>query len=91
MALINGCEAGIAVGWSSFVPMYNPKECMDRLRDRMDKYEADGHTVLTDDIPGVIDAALSKGSSGSSKVAEEDDDASLIPGGDRHRYLEFRG
>ena len=35
MALINGCEAGIAVGWSSFVPMYNPRDVLNWLRERL--------------------------------------------------------
>eukprot|EP00961_Rhodomonas_salina_P232722 3144078-Rhodomonas_salina.1 len=51
MALINGCEAGIAVGWSSFVPMYNPTEVMDWLRRRMQLSEEQPSEMLGDDTP----------------------------------------
>eukprot|EP00281_Chroomonas_sp_CCMP1168_P017835 CAMPEP_0206219840 /NCGR_PEP_ID=MMETSP0047_2-20121206/4530_1 /ASSEMBLY_ACC=CAM_ASM_000192 /TAXON_ID=195065 /ORGANISM="Chroomonas mesostigmatica_cf, Strain CCMP1168" /LENGTH=598 /DNA_ID=CAMNT_0053642403 /DNA_START=15 /DNA_END=1808 /DNA_ORIENTATION=+ len=60
MVLINGCEAGIAVGWSSFVPMYNPRDCINSLRERMEQFDKDNGVIPDDEIPGVIDASLSK-------------------------------
>ena len=62
MVLINGCEAGIAVGWSSFVPMYNPREILQWLRERMQRHK-DGVSIDGDvaaEIPGVIDASKSR-------------------------------
>ncbi|EKX44879.1 hypothetical protein GUITHDRAFT_139486 [Guillardia theta CCMP2712] len=62
MALINGCEAGIAVGWSSFVPMYNPRDVLNWLRERLKQcrdQDASGYTIDAS-IPGVLDAALSQ-------------------------------
>ena len=63
MVLINGCEAGIAVGWSSFVPMYNPREILQWLRERMQrsKDNVESEADLVQEIPGVIDASKSRG------------------------------
>eukprot|EP00960_Hanusia_phi_P074027 768137-Hanusia_phi.AAC.13 len=62
MALINGCEAGIAVGWSSFVPMYNPRDILAWLRERLKhcRDQDPEYYSIEAPIPGVLDAALSQ-------------------------------
>ena len=64
MVLINGCEAGIAVGWSSFVPMYNPRQILSWLRARMQRHKDASpdveESLLDGEIPGVIDASKTR-------------------------------
>ena len=84
LALINGCEAGIAVGWSSFVPMYNPTDVIAWLRARMDQAALQTPEELDPDAPveGMIDAQHSRSREASialrRKASEGDGEESRL-------------